>query len=81
MKFNNLSWLNGFSINSKAPALRALIAISTFAWPVIMITGIFLSFVLMWDNSSKPSLSPLSNLTSIIATSGSFLSISFKAWL
>ena len=49
--------------------------------PVIIITGIFLSLVLMCDKSSRPSLSPLSNLTSIIATSGSFLSISFKAWL
>ena len=49
--------------------------------PVIMITGISLSLVFIWDNNSKPSLSPLSNLTSIIATSGSFLSISFNAWL
>ena len=49
--------------------------------PVIIITGIFLSLVLMCNKSSRPSLSPLSNLTSIIATSGSFLSISFKAWL
>ena len=49
--------------------------------PVIIITGIFLSLVLICDKSSRPSLSPLSNLTSIIATSGSFLSISFKAWL
>ena len=47
--------------------------------PVIIITGIFLSLVLMCDKSSRPSLSPLSNLTSIIATSGSFLSISLKA--
>ena len=49
--------------------------------PVIIITGILMFFVLMWDNSSKPSLSPLSNLTSMMATSGSFLSISFSAWL
>ena len=49
--------------------------------PVIIITGIFLSIVLICDKSSRPSLSPLSNLTSIIATSGSFLSISLKAWL
>ena len=49
--------------------------------PVIIITGISLSFFFIWDNNSKPSLSPLSNLTSIIATSGSFLSISLKAWL
>ena len=47
--------------------------------PVIIITGIFLSLVLICDKSSRPSLSPLSSLTSIIATSGSFLSISFKA--
>ena len=60
-------------------AIKALIAISTFACPVIIITGIFLSLVLMCDKSSRPSLSPLSSLTSIIATSGSFLSISFKA--
>ena len=46
--------------------------------PVIIITGIFLSFFLMWDNNSSPSLSPLSNLTSIIARSGSFLSISIN---
>ena len=35
----------------------------------------------MWFNNKIPSLSPLSNLTSMIATSGSFLSTSVKAWL
>ena len=48
--------------------------------PVIIITGTSLSFDLICDNNSIPSLSPLSNLTSKIATSGSFLSISDNAW-
>ena len=48
---------------------------------VPVITGTSLSFDLMCDNNSIPSLSPLSNLTSSIATSGSFLSISDSAWL
>ena len=47
--------------------------------PVIIITGTSLFFDLIWDNNSIPSLSPLSNLTSKIATSGIFLSISLKA--
>ena len=47
--------------------------------PVIIITGTSLFFDLMCESSSIPSLSPLSNLTSKIATSGIFLSISFKA--
>ena len=49
--------------------------------PVIIITGTSLFLDLMWDNNSIPSLSPLSNLTSSIATSGNLISISFKAWL
>ena len=49
--------------------------------PVIIITGIFLSLILICDNNSNPSLSPLSNLTSMMATSGNFLSISASAWL
>ena len=35
----------------------------------------------IYERSSIPSLSPLSNLTSKIATSGNFLSISARAWL
>ena len=49
--------------------------------PVIIITGTLLSLDFMWDKSWIPSLSPLSNFTSKIATSGIFLSISLKAWL
>ena len=49
--------------------------------PVIIITGTSLSLDFIWDNNSNPSLSPLSNFTSKIATSGIFLSISDRAWL
>ena len=49
--------------------------------PVIIITGTSLFLDFIWDNNSIPSLSPLSSLTSIIATSGNFLSISASAWL
>ena len=49
--------------------------------PVIIITGTSLFLDLIWVNDSIPSLSPLSNFTSRIATSGIFLSISFNAWL
>ena len=49
--------------------------------PVIIITGTSLFLDFMWVNNSIPSLSPLSNFTSKIATSGNFLSISFNAWL
>ena len=48
--------------------------------PVIIITGTSLSLDFICDNNSIPSLSPLSNLTSIIAISGSFLFISSIAW-
>ena len=81
IKFNNLFLSNGFWINSKAPDLREFTAISIFAWPDIIITGISLFFFLIWSRSWIPSLSPLSNLTSMIATSGNFLSISESAWL
>ena len=47
--------------------------------PVIIITGTSLFFDFIWDNNSIPSLSPLSNFTSKIATSGIFLSISDNA--
>ena len=80
-KLSNLSLSKGFCINSKAPDFKELTAISIFAWPEIMITGISLYFCLIWSKSWIPSLSPLSNLTSMIATSGSFLSISVNAWL
>ena len=81
MKFISLSWSKGFWINSNAPDLRDLTAISILALPDIIITGISLFFFFMWERSSIPSLSPLSNFTSIIATSGNFLSISVRAWL
>ena len=47
--------------------------------PVIIITGTSLFLDLMCVSNSIPSLSPLSSLTSNIATSGIFLSISVKA--
>ena len=47
--------------------------------PVIIITGTSLFLDFMCESNSIPSLSPLSNLTSNIATSGIFLSISDKA--
>ena len=59
--------------------IKELTAISILACPVIIITGTSLFLDLIWDNSSIPSLSPLSNFTSKIATSGIFLSISFIA--
>ena len=59
--------------------LSEFTAISIFAWPVIIITGTSLFLDLICDNNSIPSLSPLSNLTSKIATSGIFLSISDNA--
>ena len=49
--------------------------------PVIIITGTSLFLDLICESNSIPSLSPLSNLTSRIATSGIFLSISLSAWL
>ena len=47
--------------------------------PVIIITGTSLFLDFICDSNSIPSLSPLSNLTSRIATSGIFLSISASA--
>ena len=81
IKLSNLSWSNGFSMNSKAPCCNDLTAISIFACPEIIITGVSLFLDLICESSSIPSLSPLSNLTSRIATSGNFLSISASAWL
>ena len=65
--------------DSNAPFFNDLIAISMFACPEIIKTGISLFLDFICDNNSIPSLSPLSNLTSNIATSGNLLSISFKA--
>ena len=80
-KFTNLSLSKGFCMNSKAPDLSDLIAISILAWPEIIITGISLFLFLMCVSNSIPSFSLLSNFTSIIAISGNFLSISVNAWL